>query len=511
MAYSRITGTRNGAGAIDYARGKGKGHNNKKVRNMVIGEVNLLPESVAPYEEQMQRYWNKAAAKNKNQVRRIVQSFSRRELNPDATSDIQKANEIGIEFAQRAYPGHQAIVFTQIDGESGLIHNHVIVNNVNMETGYGCNDFQTKFQYVRRWTNRVAGQYFELDTGQNTKDKTKQNERRKRQENEQIREENRRLPPEKRKSLKYIWKDDLKERISLAADAAFDRDYFVKLLKCMDVSVDIRKRKDDTEYIVYTLNDEAKRKQENAGREWKAKGHKLGTDYDLPYLDERFKEEKARLDEMYASANRKGKQWMRDVYREGLPKIVTELEKFDFGYYPPKEHEKWTFNLYPEYVQKKPAKKKAETLEAVKTEEPVTEESVVKQDEKKPLLWKDVTAEQLEPTEIDAAFEKMSMTMKPSMPLAAKEPEKVQEAPKAAPVKKEAEKPAAKVPDKQETKQPTRPKTAAERFVIQQMMKRQAEEKKAKAEAQRAAFQKDERRLPHIDWSKGKGHNGMEF
>lgn len=56
MAYSRITGTRNGAGAIDYARGKGKGHNNKKVRNMVIGEVNLLPKSVAPYEEQMQRY-----------------------------------------------------------------------------------------------------------------------------------------------------------------------------------------------------------------------------------------------------------------------------------------------------------------------------------------------------------------------------------------------------------------------------------------------------------------------
>ena len=123
MAYSRITGTKNGADAIDYARGKGKGHNNKKVRNMVIGEVNMLPETVAPYEEQMRRYWNKASVKNRNQVRRIVQSFSRRELNPDDRMDIQKANEIGIEFAQRAYTGHQAVVFTQIDGESGLIHN----------------------------------------------------------------------------------------------------------------------------------------------------------------------------------------------------------------------------------------------------------------------------------------------------------------------------------------------------------------------------------------------------
>ena len=510
MAYSRITGAKRGAQAIQYARGYGTGHNNKKIRNEVVGEVNMLPETVLPYEKQMQRYWNKASVKNKNQVRRIVQSFSRKELNPDDPADIQLANEIGIEFAYAAYPGHQAVVFTQIDGESGLIHNHVLVNNVNMETNYGCSDVQTKFQYVKWWTNKVAGQYFELDTGQNTKDKTKQNERRKRQENEKIEKENKSLPSEKRKPLKYIWKDDLKERISLAADAAFDREYFVKLLNCLDVSVDIRQRKDGTEYVVYTLNDEAKRKQENAGREWKAKGHKLGTDYDLPYLDERFKEEKARLDEMYASANRKGKQWMRDVYREGLPKIVTELEKFDFGYYPPKEHEKWTFNLYPEYVQKKPAKKKAEALEAVKTEEPVTEESVVEQDEKKQLLWKDVMAEQQEPTEVGAAFDKMAAATRQSMISVKKEPEK-QEAPKAAPVKKEAEKPAAKVPDKQETKQPTRPKTAAERFVVQQMMKRQAEEKKAKAEAQRAAFQKDERRLPHIDWSKGKGHNGMEF
>lgn len=165
MAYSRITGARNGAQAIQYARGYGKGHNNKKTRNEVIGEVNMFPESVLSYEKQMQRYWNIAAAKNKNQVRRIVQSFSRKELNPDDPVDIQLANEIGQEFAQKAYPGHQAIVFTQIDGESSLIHNHVLVNNVNMKTGYGCSDDQTKFWYVKKWTNEVAGQYFELDTG----------------------------------------------------------------------------------------------------------------------------------------------------------------------------------------------------------------------------------------------------------------------------------------------------------------------------------------------------------
>lgn len=504
MAYSRITGTRNGAGAIDYARGKGKGHNNKKVRDMVIGEVNLLPESVAPYEEQMQRYWNKAAAKNKNQVRRIVQSFSRRELNPDDPNDIQKANEIGIEFAQRAYPGHQAIVFTQIDGESGLIHNHVIVNNVNMETGYGCNDFQTKFQYVRRWTNRVAGQYFELDTGQNTKDKTKQNERRKRQENEKIREENKSLPLEKQKPLKYIWKDDLKERINRAADVAYCREHFQLLLEAMDVSVDIRKRKDGTEYIVYTLNDEEKRKQENAEREWKAKGHKLGTDYDLKSLDERFDKELNKVWELFYSTDEEGQNQLRSAYDVEFPKMLKNTDKSEFGYTVPKEHVKQTIDVKVEPVKK----------EDEKTKQQVAEEPVVEQDEKKQLLWKDVMDGQQERTTPESAFDKMATATRQSMISAKKEPEKVQEAPKAAPVKKEAEKSATKVPDKQETKQPTRPKTAAEQLIIQQMMKRRAEEKKAKAEAQQAAFQNDNRRLPdlsHIDWNKGKSNDGLGF
>ena len=77
MAYSRITGTRNGADAIDYGRGKGKGHNNKKVRNMVISEVNMFPETVLSYEKQMQKYWNKASAKNKNQVHELFNGEER--------------------------------------------------------------------------------------------------------------------------------------------------------------------------------------------------------------------------------------------------------------------------------------------------------------------------------------------------------------------------------------------------------------------------------------------------
>ena len=468
MAYSRITGTKNGADAIDYARGKGKGHNNKKVRNMVIGEVNMLPETVAPYEEQMRRYWNKASVKNRNQVRRIVQSFSRRELNPDDRMDIQKANEIGIEFAQRAYTGHQAVVFTQIDGESGLIHNHVLVNNVNMETNYGCSDEQTKFQYVKWWTNKVAGQYFELDKGQHTHDKVTQNERRKRQ-------------------LKYIWKDDLKERISRAADVAYSREYFLILLEQMDVTAEIRQRKNGTEYIVYTLNDEEKRQQENAVKEWKAKGHKLGTDYDLESLDERFSKAMDKMGELFHSTDEEGRNQLRSAYDVELPGMLADADKSEFGYIVPKKHVKQTVDVK---VEKKPVRRKVE-----KTELPATEKSSVKQEEKKPLLWGDYIATQPEQERFESPIEELRAAMNPKAKHTEKEPEEVSE--KAVAVKRPVE---------------TMDEVAKRRRMA--VMQAQKSNQARKVQAHRSAFQKDKRPLPdlsHIDWSKGNGNSGLEF
>lgn len=475
MAYSRITGAKRGAQAIQYARGYGTGHNNKKTRNEVVGEVNMLPETVLSYEKQMQRYWNKASVKNKNQVRRIVQSFSRKELNPDDPADIQLANEIGIEFAQRAYSGHQAVVFTQIDGESGLIHNHVLVNNVNMETNYGCSDEQTKFQYVKWWTNKVAGQYFELDKGQHTHDKVTQNERRKRQENEKIREENKSLPPEKQKKLKYIWKDDLKERISRAADVAYSREYFLILLEQMDVSAEIRQRKDGTEYIVYTLNDEEKRQQENAVKEWKAKGHKLGADYDLESLDKRFSKAMDKMGELFHSTDEEGRNQLRSAYDVELPGMLADTDKSEFGYIVPKEHVKQTVDVK---VKKKQVKQKVE-----RTESPGTEKSSVKQEEKKPLLWKDYLAMQQEQER-----------------------------------KREHE----KVPEKTEVvKRPveTIDETARRRkMAVMQAQKSNKARKKAEEEEKvrthRSTFQNDKRPLPdlsNIKWNEDKGNDGLGF
>ena len=89
MAYTRITRTQNGKGALDYAFGFGKGHNKNEMRNQLIVGVNLV-EGVT-YLEQMQRYWNKARDGHKTQVLRLVTSYSKRELDPDNPADIEKA------------------------------------------------------------------------------------------------------------------------------------------------------------------------------------------------------------------------------------------------------------------------------------------------------------------------------------------------------------------------------------------------------------------------------------
>ena len=179
MAYSRVTRTAFGRDALEYAAGHGMGHNHNEHRNVDVGYVNLLPDIDPAY--QMEMYWNRARANHKIQVLRVVQSFSKKELNPQDENDILTANLIGQEFVQKYYPNRQAVVFTQIDGKSGLVHNHVIISDTDIFTYKGCTKEQYHFPKVKEWTNAIAGQYFELDSGvQQVEDKTTQTERHKR-------------------------------------------------------------------------------------------------------------------------------------------------------------------------------------------------------------------------------------------------------------------------------------------------------------------------------------------
>ena len=58
----------------------------------------------------------------------FVQSFSE-----DDNLTPQEANVIGLELAQRAFPGYEVVIATHVD--TGHLHNHMVVNSVSCENG----------------------------------------------------------------------------------------------------------------------------------------------------------------------------------------------------------------------------------------------------------------------------------------------------------------------------------------------------------------------------------------
>ncbi|MBU5508975.1 relaxase/mobilization nuclease domain-containing protein, partial [Enterococcus sp. S149_ASV_20] len=53
----------------------------------------------------------------------------------------EKANQLGAEYAKKIAPDHQIAIYTHTDKDH--IHNHIVINSVNLETG---NKFQAHGQ-----------------------------------------------------------------------------------------------------------------------------------------------------------------------------------------------------------------------------------------------------------------------------------------------------------------------------------------------------------------------------
>lgn len=106
----------------------------KDCRAVAVGGTNGIDPVIAKEQfKAVRQAFNQN--KRRNQVLRITQSFADNELNARNPSDWQRANDLGCQLAQQLYPDYQSAVYTHIDGKNHIIHNHIIVNKVNLKTG----------------------------------------------------------------------------------------------------------------------------------------------------------------------------------------------------------------------------------------------------------------------------------------------------------------------------------------------------------------------------------------
>ena len=254
--YSRITATSNGREAIAYA--EGEAHNDNEVRNLKVTPINMLP--TGNYADQMQPLWNKAAHKHKVQVRRIIISFSKKECDPGKPEDIEKANHICKAFTRKYYKDRQAVIYMQADGKGGMLHAHILVNDVSITDHKACTDEQKHYTYVKRGINEVASQYIKLDFGEKTQAKQTQTERIKTEKAAEIRERLREdgvdLTDEEMRNLlidenAYSYKDDMKQRIREAISEAASEEDFEEILKGKGIVFEKKTSKKYGEYYTY--------------------------------------------------------------------------------------------------------------------------------------------------------------------------------------------------------------------------------------------------------------------
>lgn len=250
--YSHVTRTSYGADAIAYARGDGGGHNGAKTRNDYVAGVNMLPDSVVQFEAQMQVFWNKADPRHKIQIDRFIVSFSTDELDPDNPEDLVKALDIGCRIARENAPDSQSAVYVQTDGVGHKVHLHILTNDVTMTDHKGLDSKAYFHFHFRQIVDKICEEYFDLKKAELLPERVNPAVRGARIKNEQIKAENaleiKRASAAGRsadiKPLKYIWQDDLRERIKNAAMGAADEASFAHRLRLNGVELVPHKAKD---------------------------------------------------------------------------------------------------------------------------------------------------------------------------------------------------------------------------------------------------------------------------
>jgi hypothetical protein len=285
---AKITNGASAASALNYALGKDKElHNDTKqwlednrlerppeltnCRAVAVGGTNGIDISIANEQFKIvQQVFNQTA--RRNQVLRITQSFALNELDPTNTRDWQRANDLGCELAEKLYPDYQTAVYTHLDGQNHILHNHIIINKVNLQTGKKLDE--RKGSAVERARN--ANDEISKEQGWKVI--------------EPVREHQSRTEQDLTKKGQYSYMADLRGRIDTTMQDTSICDFktFSDVLAKSGVNVSVRGQ--NVSYAFLDANHKQRR----------ARGKRLGADYDkeaiLSELERRNSEQEQQLD-----------------------------------------------------------------------------------------------------------------------------------------------------------------------------------------------------------------------
>lgn len=282
MCYSRISHSRDGLKSLQYIL-EGEGHDGGE-RNLAVFPVGLADGCVKSYYEQCEDLWKMASSRNLTRARNIIISFSQKELDSAKPESVIIAQKIAMEICERAYTGHGFVCAIQADNKNKILHMHLVSPNVNTINHKGFTDEQTRYWYLRQITDEVCSRYFELDEGEKSYERKASTLRGLQEANEEIKKENEGLPADKQKPLKYIWRDDIKERISGAMQGVSSYEQFYSNLRQNGVDVEPLESKKRGRHFRYILTDTSKFEGKIPER-LHARSYRLGDEFGIEALD----------------------------------------------------------------------------------------------------------------------------------------------------------------------------------------------------------------------------------
>lgn len=186
MGVIQISSCRDVRAAIRYVNGKNK----ERVAESFA--LNCDSDRVISDMKNVIKMHNK---ENNIQAYRIIQSFSEDEFDSENEEDVKRANEIGVKFAEKAFPNRLVYVVTHTDGEGKKVHNHIIVCSIEPVAGKSMRAEQTRWVNLKKINDEVL----------------LENELHVVKADKQVRSTSK--EDKMRNEKKYVWKDDMRNQI----------------------------------------------------------------------------------------------------------------------------------------------------------------------------------------------------------------------------------------------------------------------------------------------------------